>query len=216
MRRHIKLLFGRCYVPSCFSVVGGLVAKPSLTLLTPWTVAYQTPLSMEFSKQEYWSGLPFPSPGDLPDPGIEPASRVSGGFSTPEPAGKLSISFLKYASTWIPNTSGPGISHKGLWSKLNTMQKLILRMDRVENLIFQSDVDSYRFCCCCVVQLCPTLCDPMNCSPPGSSVHGDSPGKNTTAGCHAFLQGIFPTQGLNPGLPHCRRILYQLSYPGSP
>ena len=41
---------------------------------TPWTVAYQTPLSVEFSSQEYWSGLPFPSPGDLPDPGIEPRS----------------------------------------------------------------------------------------------------------------------------------------------
>ena len=39
---------------------------------TPWTVAYQAPQSMEFSRQEYWSGLPFPSPGDLPDPGIEP------------------------------------------------------------------------------------------------------------------------------------------------
>ena len=39
---------------------------------TPWTVAYQAPPSMEFSRQEYWSGLPFPSPGDLPDPGIEP------------------------------------------------------------------------------------------------------------------------------------------------
>ena len=39
---------------------------------TPWTVAYQAPLSMEFSRQEYWSGLPFPSPGDLPDPGVEP------------------------------------------------------------------------------------------------------------------------------------------------
>ena len=38
---------------------------------TPWTVAYQAPLSMGFSRQEYWSGLPFPSPGDLPDPGIE-------------------------------------------------------------------------------------------------------------------------------------------------
>ena len=48
-------------------------------------------------------------------------------------------------------------------------------------------------------------------SPPGFSVHGDSPGKNTGVGCHACLQGIFPTQGLNPGLPHCRRILYQLS-----
>ena len=40
-------------------------------LATPWTVAYQDPLSMGFSRQEYWSGLPFPSPGDLPDPGIE-------------------------------------------------------------------------------------------------------------------------------------------------
>ena len=42
--------------------------------MTPWTVAYHTPPSMGFSRQEYWSGLPFPSPGDLPDPGIEPVS----------------------------------------------------------------------------------------------------------------------------------------------
>ena len=41
---------------------------------TPWTIAHQAPPSMEFSRQEYWSGLPFPSPGDLPDPGIEPRS----------------------------------------------------------------------------------------------------------------------------------------------
>ena len=43
----------------------------------PWTAAHQAPLSMEFSRQEYWIGLPFPSPGDLPDPGIEPTSPVS-------------------------------------------------------------------------------------------------------------------------------------------
>ena len=43
----------------------------------PWTVALQAPLSMEFSRQEYWSGLPLPTPGDLPDPGIKPASPVS-------------------------------------------------------------------------------------------------------------------------------------------
>ena len=43
-------------------------------LATPWTVAYQAPLSMGFSREEYWSGLPFPSPVDLPDPGIEPGS----------------------------------------------------------------------------------------------------------------------------------------------
>ena len=47
------------------------------TLRDPWTVALQTPLSMRFSRQEYWSGLPFPSPGDRPDPGIEPASLMS-------------------------------------------------------------------------------------------------------------------------------------------
>ena len=44
---------------------------------TPWTAARQAPLSMGFSRQEYWSGLPFPSPGDLPDPGIEPESLAS-------------------------------------------------------------------------------------------------------------------------------------------
>ena len=69
---------------------------------------------------------------------------------------------------------------------------------------------------CLVTQSCPTLCDPVDYSPPGSSVHGDSPGQNTGVGCYALLQGIFPTQGSNPGLPHCRRILYQLSYQGSP
>ena len=46
------------------------------------------------------------------------------------------------------------------------------------------------------------FCNPMHCSPPGSSVHGDSPGKNTGVGCHALPQGIFQTQGSNPGLLH--------------
>ena len=50
------------------------VTQSCLTLGDPWTVAYQAPLSMGFSRREYWSGLPFPSPGDLPDPGIEPRS----------------------------------------------------------------------------------------------------------------------------------------------
>ena len=48
-----------------------------LTLCDPWTVAHQAPLSMGFSRQEYWNGLLFPPPGDLPDPGIEPASLTS-------------------------------------------------------------------------------------------------------------------------------------------
>ena len=65
---------------------------------------------------------------------------------------------------------------------------------------------------CLVAKLCLALCDSVDCSPPGSSVHGDSPGKNTEVGCLALLQGIFLTQGSNPGLPHCRWILYHLSH----
>ena len=61
-------------------------------------------------------------------------------------------------------------------------------------------------------QLCLTLCYPLDCSLPGSFVHGDSPGKNERMAGHSRLQGIFPTQGSNPGLPHCRQILYSLSH----
>ena len=61
-------------------------------------MAHQVPLSMEFSRQEYWSGLPFPTPGDPPNPGIEPASPVSpalaGGFFTTVPPGKLVVGRL--------------------------------------------------------------------------------------------------------------------------
>ena len=73
----------------------------------------------------------------------------------------------------------------------------------------------YPLCVCLVPQSCLTLCNPMD-SLPGSSVHGDSPGKNTGVGCHALLQGIFLTEGSNPGLLHCRLILYHLSHQGSP
>ena len=65
-----------------------------------------------------------------------------------------------------------------------------------------------------VAQSCLVLCDTMGYNPPGFSVHGDSPGKNTGVGCHSLLQGNFPTQGLNWGLLHCRQILYHLSHQG--
>ena len=74
---------------------------------------------------------------------------------------------------------------------------------------------SVFMCFCLVPQSCPTLCDLMDYCPPESSVNGNFPGKNTY-GCHALLQRIFPTQGLNPSLPHCRQILYGLSHKGSP
>ena len=93
---------------------------------TPWTVAYQAPLSMGFSRQEYWSGLPFPSPGDLSHPGIKPRSPALRADSLPaEPLGKP---------------------------------------------------------------------------------------KNIGVGSLSFLQRIFPTQGSNPDLLHCRQMLYPLSH----
>ena len=67
--------------------------------------------------------------------------------------------------------------------------------------------------CVLVSQLCPTLCNPMSTR---FLCLWNSPGKNTGVGSHSFLQGIFPTQGSNPGLLHCRQILYHLSHQGSP
>ena len=92
-------------------------------------------------------------------------------------------------------------------------------LDTTEQL---NSLNIYIYICVCVkvnvpvTQSRPTLCDPMDCSPPGSSVHGDYPGKNTGVYSHSLLQGIFPTQSLNPGLLHCRLILYHLSHQGRP
>ena len=81
----------------------------------------------------------------------------------------------------------------------------------LQNKIQISDTKPcFLYVLCLVTQSCPTLCDPIDCSLPGSSVHWGSPGKNPGVGCHALLQGIFPTQGSKPGLLHCRKILYFL------
>ena len=74
----------------------------------------------------------------------------------------------------------------------------------------------FTLCAVLGLSVISNFLQPIYCSPPHSSDHRDSPGKNTGVGCHVLLQGIFPTQGLNPGLPHCRQILYHLSYQGSP
>ena len=112
--------------------------------MTPWTAAHQAPLSMGFSRQEYWSGLPFPSPGDLSNPRIETMSLKS-------PANESE-------------------SHSVVSNSLQPHG------------------------------LCPWT----------------SPGQNTGVGGLSFLQGIFPTQESSSGILHCRQILNQLSYQGSP
>ena len=111
----------------CYAVLSRSVVSNSATSCT---VACQAPLSMEFSRPEYWSGLPCPPPGDLPNPGIEPGT--------------------------------PALQAYSLLS--------------------------------------------------------ESPGtiKNIGMGSLSLLQGIFPTQESNRDLPHCRQILYQPSYQGSP
>ena len=98
--------------------------------MTPWTIARQAPTSIEFSRQEYWSGLPCPPPGDFPNPGIKLRSLT-------------------------------------LWA------------------------------------------DSLPSEPPGKPT-------NTGVGSLSLLQGVFLTRELNQGLLHCRQILYQLSYQGSP
>ena len=125
---------------------------------TPWTAAHQAPLSMEFSRQEYWSGLPCPPPGDLPNPGAEPRSPALYVDSLPaEPPGK-------------PENTGVG--------SLSLLQQISRPRNRA------------RVSC----------------------VAGDSSAQNTKVDSLSLLQGIFPTQGSNPGLLHCRRILYHLSF----
>ena len=66
-----------------------ICCKVMSDFVTSWTAAHQALQSMAFPRQEYWSGLPFPSPGDLPDPGVEPTSpALTGGFFTTESPGK--------------------------------------------------------------------------------------------------------------------------------
>ena len=113
------------------------------------TIAHQAPLSMKFSRQEYWSGLPCPAPGDLPDWG----------------SNLHLLSLLLWQAGSLPLAS--------------------------------SGKPNNPTCVCLPAQSCLTLCDPMDCSPPGSSVHGNSPGKNIGVGCHALLQRI-PNPGIKP------------------
>ena len=145
-----------------------------------------------FSRQEYWSGLPFPSPGDLPDPRIEPRSPP------------LQVDSLPSEPPGSPST-------------------------RQEIILWGED-------CVFIHPLCPLLAQCLTYSrhvisewvseshsvvsdslwPHGSYSPWNSPGQNTGVGSLSLLQGIFPTQGSNPGLPHFRRILHQLSHKGIP
>ena len=100
-----------------------LKTKSCLTLATPWTVAHQAPLSMEFSRQEYWSVLPFPPPGDLPDPGIEPRSPALQAddlltelWGKPQAHSKLSLTILVILLNW-------SFQHCVIWVMTSSYQR---------------------------------------------------------------------------------------------
>ena len=123
--------------------------------MIPWTVACQAPLPVDFSRQEYWSGV-LPTPENLSDPRIELSSLAS-----PAMAG----GFFTTSTTWESGSCS----------------------------VVSNSLRPYG------------LYSPWN-----------SPGQNTGVGSLSLLQGILPTQALNPGFPHCRQILYQLSHKGHP
>ena len=132
-----------------YSVVCGNLSSPCAQSLsyvwlfvTPWTVACQAPLSIGLSQQVYWSGLPFPPAENLPEPGTEPMSPVSG----------IDRQILYHGVTW--------------------------------------EVFSYPVQFSSVAQLCPTLCDPMDCSMPGLPVHHQLPVFTQT---HVHCQWCHPT-----------------------
>ena len=104
------------------------------------------------------------------------------------------------------------------WHKVSQADFVLCLTSPLNQPFLQEATASFSWECavCLVTQLHLTLCDSMHCSLPGSSLHGDSPSKNTRVGCYALLQGIFPTEGSNPSLLHCRQILYHLSHQGSP
>ena len=175
-------------------------------IATPWTAACQAPLSVEFSRQEYWSGSPSPTPGDLRYPGIEATSPVScalvGEFFTTEPPGKPETPVLCLdTESWL--TPWP----LGLWS--------------TRLLCFWG---FSRWGCWSGVPCPPPGALPNPGMEPRSpavwadSLPSEPPGKpeNAGVGSLSLLQGIFLSQELNQGLLNCRRILYQLSYPGKP
>ena len=118
--------------------------------------------------------------------------------------------------SWDSPSKNTGAGSHFLLQEIFPTQGSNLSLLHYRWIVYQLSYQGKPKIVCLVIHSCLTLCDPMNCSPPGSSVHGDSPERNIGVSCHALLPQIIPTQGLNLGLLHCRQILYHLSHQGSP
>ena len=158
---------------------------------TPWTEAQKALLSLEFSRQEYWSTLPFPAPGDLPHPGTEPASpyllALPGRFFTLHHLGSLMAG------------DAMTIHHS---HKVNLRTETSPKDGDKKGRKSLSPEEFVKLPCvhANLLQLCLTLCDPMDCSPPGFSDYGI-----LQAGILEWVEclppGDLPDPGIEPGSP---------------
>ena len=154
---------------------------------TPWTVAYQAPPSMGFSRQGCWSGLPFPSPGNLSDPGIEPGSPALQANALPSDSpGNIFLKLLmKTANTpsqrprCTENLGGLGCFVLSIqccadcYSFQSGPEQILPLYEKDPGCISNSHLKEKKFSS--VAQSRPTLCDPMNHSTPGLPVHHQLP-----------------------------------------
>ena len=150
------------------------------------------------------------------------ADTICSDFGPPSPQNKLCHCFhcflyhywWQYILKLVENQIGKERSHK-IWKyilKFSSDSNIAacMKMDVYFKIWTEINITMFHVLCCAVLShsVCPTLRDPMDCSLPGCSVYGVSPHKYTGVGCHMLLQEIFPTQGLNPGLPHYKQILF--------
>ena len=178
---------------------GGVIAKLCPTLTTLWSVACQAPPCVGFPRQEYWSGLPFLLQGIFPAQGLNP--------------GLLHCRRILY---WLSHQGSKKTEslcytlETSIYSKSATLRLKKNKKNSPFLFLWKSEVQV-------ALHLCHSLFILMSDSlqPHGLYSRWNSPGQNTGMGSLFLLHGIFPTQGSNPGLPHCRRILCHLSHKGS-
>ena len=182
----------RRFIISHTVLFAGLVAKPYPTLVTLWTIACQALLSMGFSRQEYWSGLPFPSPGDLPDPVIEPRSPA------------LQADSLPTELQWKPTLLFTYLLFVFFHLCVSSLNVVL--------------ITAIALRCAQLLQLFRFFVTPWTIAHQAPLSMGFSR-QEYLSGLPCPLQGIFPALGLYPHDLHllgCRQILYLLSRLGSP
>ena len=180
--------------------------------VTPWTVAHQAPLSMGFSRHEYWSGLPFPSPGGLLNPGIKPRSpALQADALTSEPPGKPRDSISDSSERLLQIGSGGKsiykILVKGEFTAISQVTNQVTSVSASHKELISpwrdlvlsrcEEMQGFSQSVSSVIQSCLTLCHPMNWSTPGFPVHHQLPELIQTR-VHQISDTIQPSHPCHP------------------